>query len=59
MDSSDNNSYANLIPPSNLAMSTLTSTYEVVVSIIYKRTPDLKVDLDYLLKTHVPMVIKA
>ncbi|KAF2646366.1 hypothetical protein P280DRAFT_464607, partial [Massarina eburnea CBS 473.64] len=30
----------------------------VTVSIIYKRTPDLKLDLDYYLSTHLPLAVK-
>ena len=33
--------------------------HEVVINIIYKRTPELKIDTDYLLKTHIPIVAKA
>lgn len=40
-------------------MNTPSSTYEVVVNIMYKRTPDLKLDTDYLVKTHIPIVSKA
>jgi hypothetical protein len=35
------------------------AAYEVVINIIYKRTPDLKLDLAYLLETHLPLATKA
>lgn len=40
-------------------MAAPNSAYEVVVNIIYKRTPDLKLDIDYLVQIHIPMVVKA
>ncbi|KAK7192159.1 hypothetical protein DPSP01_009815 [Paraphaeosphaeria sporulosa] len=40
-------------------MAAPSSLYETVINIIYKRTPDLKLDTDYLVKTHIPMAYKA
>ncbi|KAL1604951.1 hypothetical protein SLS60_004492 [Paraconiothyrium brasiliense] len=39
-------------------MTAATPAYEAVINIIYKRTPDFKLDIDYLLHTHIPMVAK-
>ncbi|KAF2438976.1 hypothetical protein P171DRAFT_397244 [Karstenula rhodostoma CBS 690.94] len=40
-------------------MTSQSPAYEVVINIIYKRTPDLKLNTEYLVKTHIPMVSKA
>lgn len=40
-------------------MAALSAAYEVVINIIYKRTPDLELDTEYLVKTHIPMASKA
>ncbi|KAF9736625.1 hypothetical protein PMIN01_04404 [Paraphaeosphaeria minitans] len=40
-------------------MAAPSPAYQVVKNIIYKRTPDLKLDTDYRVKTHIPMASKA
>ncbi|KAJ4355531.1 uncharacterized protein N0V89_003548 [Didymosphaeria variabile] len=39
-------------------MTTPIPAYEAVINIIYKRTPGFRLDIDYLLQTHIPMVAK-
>lgn len=33
--------------------------YEVIINIIYKRTPDFKFNTEYLVQKHIPAVAKA
>ena len=40
-------------------MSPSTPACEVTVTIMYKRTPDLQLDTEYLIQTHIPAVAKA
>ena len=40
-------------------MSTPAPAYEVVINIIYKRTPDFEFNADYFVNKHVPMCEKV
>jgi hypothetical protein len=40
-------------------MSNPTAAYEVVITILYKRTPDFTFDMDYFLQKHIPSCEKA